>query len=317
MKLGVKFNLPFRFMGEDEFEFNVGNTSVKIKILLVQNFEAAANIMGMEISTSGEGAKVEMDADHHGLVNFTKIKMEIDDRSDYTMESFDHFGEKFDLLIKMKCFQYLNRLVIVVKHVTNNYWIRYVNLRDIMNFQIFDLSTNPPMACISMYPGHGYTFPNFKVLEQLKMKDQINLILKEQTRIPIWKNLFLDSINYFTMSRYNESVVTANIALESFVATHLYNKLTQEFPNENVENRKKVLKLPKSLHDVMKKHFPIIDGRNFEEQVELWKKFDNIRVYIRTRAMHSFTIELDQKTAYETIDGIKEIIKLIDPEVNM
>jgi len=318
MKLGVKFNLPFRFLDEDHFEFFVRDKFVIVEIKLVQNFDGAEKIMGMEITTSGQGAKVDMDADYHGLVNFTSVKMELSDKSDCTMECYlDKFGDKFEYVIKVTCMQVLNILARTVRHVTNNYWIRYINLRDIVNFQVFDLSTNPPQACISINPSHGYSFPNFNISAQSATKNEIDRILREQTRIPIWKNLFLDSINYFTMSRYNESVVTVNIALESFVATHLYNKLNQQFPHDVQENRMMVIKLPKSLHEIMKKHFPKIDGRNFEAQRDLWKRFDIIRVYIRTRAMHSFTMALDEKTAYDTIHGIREIIKWIDPTVNI
>jgi len=289
---------------------------VKIDIILTQNFEGASKIMGMDITTSGSG-KVEMNADEHGLVNFTSVKMELSDKSKCTIECYIDELDRFELLTKVTCMQLLNRVAKVVRHVTNNYWIRYVNLRDIVNFQLFDLSTDPPQAIVSINPGHGYNFPNFNIQPLSSVKDEIDRILKEEERIPIWKNLFLDSINYFTMSRYNESVITVNIALESFVATHLYNKLNQKFPDEQQNNRKKVMRLPKSLHDIMRKHFPTIDGRNFEDQENLWKKFDDIRTYIRTRAIHSFTMELDQMTAYKTISGIREIIKWIDATANI
>jgi hypothetical protein len=41
MKLGVKFNLPFRFLDEDHFEFFVKDTFVNVEVKLVQNFNGA------------------------------------------------------------------------------------------------------------------------------------------------------------------------------------------------------------------------------------------------------------------------------------
>jgi len=322
MKWGIKFNLPFRLMDEDRFQFRFKDTEVKAEIKLLQNFEGAKKIMGMEISTSGEGAKVDMNADYYGLVNYTGVRMELtDDRSNTTGFNDQMFldiesGFKFDYSMKVTCMQILNIIVKTVRHVTNNYLVRYVSLRDIVNFQIFNLSVSPPQVCISMNPGHGYAFPNFKILSQYQEKSEINRILNEGRIIPIWKNLFLDSINYFTMSRYNESVVTVNIALESFVATHLYNKLNLKSPDNGQENREEILKLPKSLHEVMRKKFPKYDGRNFEAQNRLWRIFDTIREY-RTKAVHSFTMGLDEKIANDTIHSTREIIKWIDPSVEI
>jgi hypothetical protein len=60
MKLGIKFNLPFRLVDEDTYEFPFKKVSVKIVVKLIQNFRAAEDILGMKIETSGEGAKVDM-----------------------------------------------------------------------------------------------------------------------------------------------------------------------------------------------------------------------------------------------------------------
>jgi hypothetical protein len=99
MKLGVKFNLPFRFLDEDHFEFFVKDTFVNVEVKLVQNFNGAEKIMGMGITTSGQGAKVDMDADYHGLVNFSSVKMELSDKSDCTMECYlDKLSQKFEVV---------------------------------------------------------------------------------------------------------------------------------------------------------------------------------------------------------------------------
>ena len=186
-----------------------------------------------------------------------------------------------------------------------------------MDFQIFDLSQSPPLAVISVIPDHGYGFPNFQVVEQEKIKDLIQQALSNQKEIATWKNLFLDSIDYFTKDRYNDAVIIANVSLESLIANHLFHKLNKINSDNQEENRLEILKLPKSLHKIMKKHFPNIDGRNLEDYKQLWTKFDNIRKYTRPDAMHSFTKKIDQKTAFDTLQDIRTIIKWIDAHINL
>jgi hypothetical protein len=288
-------------------------------VKLMQNFKAAEKIMGITIETSGDGSKVDMNADYHGIVNFTRIEMDMSDNTDCTLQCLlDEAGMSADILIKNYCMQLVNRLAEVIRNATNNYWIRFVSLRDIMKFQIFDLSQDEQhrLVVISMNPGHGYNFRNFKVLEQKEVESEIDKTLREQSKIPFWKNLFLDSVNYFTIERYNEAVISANIALESFVAEHLFSLLNQKSPNRENENRDEILKLPKSLHKIMKNHFPAIDGRAFEANNLLWEKFDDAR-NSRARAMHSFTKRIPQEETFKIIQDIRQIILWIDPSVKL
>ncbi len=138
MKLKVHFNLPFRFVDEGKYELSHKKVAIKIHVKLMQNFEAAEKIMGMTIETSGEGSKVDMNADYHGMVNFTHIEMEMSDNTDCTLQClFDEAGMSADILIKIHCMQLVNHLAEVIRTATNNYWIRFVSLRDIMKFQIW------------------------------------------------------------------------------------------------------------------------------------------------------------------------------------
>lgn len=65
----------------------------------------------------------------------------------------------------------------------------------------------------------------------------------------------------------------------------------------------------------MKKHFIEIDGRKLKDNPTLWDKFDKIRRFIRPRAIHSFTAEVDPNTSFETIQYVREIMRWIDPSI--
>ena len=306
MKVGIKCNLPFRFVDEDIYHLSYQKVSVKITIILVQNYEASKKIMGMELITSGEGAKVDMNADEHGLVNFTNVKMEIEDKTEMTLTQLYDAEKITDYMIKNSVMIILNRLGEVVRHATNNYYIRSVNLRDIQKFEMADLTRIPNRVRISSYPSHGYQFPDFKIFEQSQMKEKIKKDLIEDVNLPTWKSLLLDAINLFTVARYNEAVIISNVALESFIADHLYNKLNQKYPDKAAaDNKARILRHPKSLHRIMKKHFIEIDGRKLKDNLTLWDKFDKIRKFIRPSAMHSFTDKIDQSVRH-----IKQFKKL-------
>jgi hypothetical protein len=98
-----------------------------------------------------------------------------------------------------------------------------------------------------------------------------------------------------TVDRYYDSVLLVNVALESFVADHLYEILN----NKNTDRAKNLLiikGLPKSLYQIFKKHFLKIDGRDFTKETELWDKFEEVR-NTRTDAAHSFTKKIDPVSA--------------------
>jgi hypothetical protein len=310
MILCASFNLLFRFV--DEGTYNVPYTWVhtksliKVQIKLEQSFSKSEQIAGFKIEKSG-GSKVDTTVDEHGIINHTKVLLEFEDNKNY-LNNVD----KYDLLqqmhipLKLASQQVLNRLGQIVRVTTNNFWIRSVNLRDMFDFRLYDKDTR--IFMITFDPGHGYHFPGLNVLEQSKVKGEI-----EDALIPTWKDLYLDAINYFTIGRFNESVIIMNTALESFVAEHFYQKL-QTHPEliQKKENAKEeVLDIfGNKFHKVMEKYFGIIDGRSFKEQQDLWTKFNNAR-NTRRLAIHSFTRRISDEKAKEALDGIMEIINWI------
>ncbi|MGI8833245.1 MAG: hypothetical protein ACR2IS_11495 [Nitrososphaeraceae archaeon] len=222
--------------------------------------------------------------------------------------------QQINTALKLACVQLLNKLGQIIRVTTNNFWIRSINLRDVFNFYV--LNKNTKQFILAMDPGQGYYFPNLKTIEQNKAKAEIEETLTADLPVPPWKELYLDAINYFTIGRYNESVIIMNIALESFVAEHFFQQL-KENPDliQKKENPKdEVLDiLGHKFHKVMEKYFITIDGRSFKNQEELWTKFDDART-TRKYAVHSFTKMISHETAKRVLDNIMEIMDWIRPK---
>jgi hypothetical protein len=59
------------------------------------------------------------------------------------------------------------------------------------------------------------------------LNSDIAKILGNEDTIAFHDILFLDSINYYQTGRFDEALITMNIALESFAATYLANRLRE------------------------------------------------------------------------------------------
>lgn len=319
MKLGLTFNIPFRFVNPGKYKFKNSEYDVEVSIELAQNLETARNVAGWTISGS-EGSSVDYNADVHGLFNFSKVRMKLEKNNDcnlsclieqYTIGMESHV----DLVLKEISIKVINRLIEVVRISTNNYWLRFINLRDIHDFRIFDISQNPPMFHLGMDFSHGFMFPNIEVKDQNFMNAKIITDLENNIPTPTWKNLFLDAINFFTMERFNEAILIVNVALEAFTAQYVLKKLKEISANDD-EAWERMKRLPKSMKKMYEKHFHLIDGRKFKEGNEIWLKLINVRE-MRTSAAHSFTRKMTLNEAYKVILDTKDILEWVDPEISL
>jgi hypothetical protein len=109
----------------------------------LENFTKSKEIGGMGIETS-EGGTVDLSTDEHGIINYTRVSVEFEYNS--CDLDFDPLG-KFDLLqqintvVKLACVELLNKLGQIIRAITNNFWIRSINLRDIFDFYVFNKAT--------------------------------------------------------------------------------------------------------------------------------------------------------------------------------
>jgi hypothetical protein len=219
--------------------------------------------------------------------------------------------------IKENCVIYLNRLLDVVRYNTKFYHIEQISENDIVNFDFITTDERGKQRQGAAWDLSGPFFPLNSIAES-DVFDKILNMLKNGDKVPLNENLMLDSYRYFAKRQFNIAVILGNVALESIVAAHLYDKLVAKGLTKEESRRKisDIFSLKKSdgekggLHKVLKKDFTDIDERDFYTGSGLWIKFNTIRT-IRKNVVHPSITNLSHDKALEILKDIEEIVKWI------
>ena len=138
----------------------------------------------------------------------------------------------------------------------------------------------------------------------------IHVKLLNETKFQTSESLYFDAVQYFSYSRFNESVIYANIALEVFVEEYLRRKyLAQGYREEEIS--KKVSKLFSKhisnggFHNLVKDTY--FTGATEENLNPLVQKFEYCRVK-RKNSIHLFTTKLSEDEARNVFTYVQDII---------
>lgn len=316
----VKLTLPFPLLAEGEYAITLSGKTAIVTIKHEYNQSGMENMTSMGMRPLGPG-KLVMEPDHHGIANYAKVTVAfsyavnpiVTDIS--TIPQNDHFKivgnaktiEDHIGPVTRECMNYLNRLVEVVRCYTGKYWIPPLSGRDIfMNSIAVSGDDGMTHQIMPLGPAAmGLYFP-LQIRQESQLQDVISKALKEEEEIPFYYNLFLDAISYFSEAKFNEAIIVINIVLEAIVAEHLYRKLLEGGTGDEDAKKRVNNIFGDGLHEVMKKHFPAIDGRDFSSNEALWKKFDHARL-LRKHTMHPKTRKLSEQETRETLHDIIEI----------
>lgn len=223
---------------------------------------------------------------------------------------FDESPSKAEV-IKRECAACLNRLGEVVRFKTRLFVIERVFEHDIFlfNFDTVD-STGKKSTGSAFGFGGGPIFPINSIPEQ-NVEPELIQMLRNETEVPFYENLRLDSYYYFITGQFNNAVIIHNIILESIVADHLRGKLLKKgLSNEEADKTvDKIFSQKKGMHRVMSEGFEQIDGRSFRSS-NLWEKFTLART-TRKNVIHPRTTRISKELALQTLQDIEEIIDWI------
>jgi hypothetical protein len=127
--------------------------------------------------------------------------------------------------VKREALSYFNRLIDVLRWKTRKFWIRDISEFDISYMEINrEDDVGKTTGGFSLDMGNP-SFPPYPMnsLDENASRSNINTLLNNET--PIHDIQFLDSINHYQTGRFDDAVVTMNIALESFVSVYLARRL--------------------------------------------------------------------------------------------
>jgi hypothetical protein len=223
-------------------------------------------------------------------------------------------GEQLFTSAEAECITYLNRLLDVVKYLTNKYWLAPLSSRDLY---VDNVETIPDIGERRIHLGMGpKSFNPFNLLitEQSQLKREIDQILLKEKKIPFFNSTFLDSFNAFDTRRFNEAVIIINAAFEGYVADFLISKLMKKGYSEEDAKKdvgRRFSRQKRTLHKVLTTGFKEIVGKSLEDDDKnLWQKFEDAREK-RKSAVHPYISQLTQEDAVKVISNIREIIDWI------
>ncbi len=307
VKTIVNFVLPFVTVEEGKYEVSLDGKIAKITISFQQNPESFEKVTKLKFQDRGD-VKLNILPDPHGIVNYTNVTIEIPSYYDPNKGKPIVIDDSITNPLKQDCISYINRLVEVVRFSTSKYWIPRINEQDILTFE-YTTTDDSGKTRSGLYSdfGRGRTFP-LVIRQQVTVQEQISDFLRNEGKIPLDQNLFLDSINYFVIGSFNEAVIIVNVALEVLVQKHLFERFKNKGFQDDDAN-KKVDKIfskekkngKKGLHKILTVDFEEIGKKSLENSLDLWIKFNKMRS-TRKNAIHPKTKKIPPEEAKNTIE---------------
>ncbi len=317
VKTIAKMTIPFPLFEEGVYDVSLDNKKARIIVKHLQQKEKMKDIYGYEISATGNG-KVTMTPDPHGISQITKIEIEfpfyiLPKKSFHIMPDGQRVGPVVDHSgqIQRWCLLYLNRMVEVFKWKTGQYWLNISGQDAILNcFDLYDDSNKNVGGEFGMFSFSGFGFLN-KIKEPSDVLNDVKNDLKNEQKIPIYDVLYLDSIQFFTLGRFREAIVTINIALEMLISIYLEQQL-----EDKGWDKDKIKKEMDNVFDkfkterILKKHFKRLLNRSIEENKELLKKLQQAR-NVRRGVVHPKPTYLDEQKTRNSMTNVLEVMNWV------
>jgi hypothetical protein len=188
--------------------------------------------------------------------------------------------------VKREALNYYNRFIDVLRWKTRKFWIRPISESDVSYMEISKVNDIGKKRQGFSFDMGNPSFPPYPLnsVDESSAKYDIDTLLMNEMPIAFHDILFLDAINYYWAGRFDEATITMNIALESFVANFLADKLRKSGRSE-MEVKKKIDKAfstdreshKAGMRKAITKYFKEIENRSLEQDVELWQEFEKAR----------------------------------------
>ena len=325
VKTVARLTLPFALLENGSFDVSLDKRIAKITVQRENTVSRQGQMTGMEFMVS-KGGTLTMKNDFYGLVNITRLRVElpyliypskIQDLGNGRLEDLSH---DHHINVQRDCLLYLNRLIEVIRWQTRRYWIHNLSGSDIYlnSFDLFDDQGNNIGGQTHGQPIHTlFNLPNF-ALYQSDRKKEIDAVLETEERIPVHDMLYLDALQDFSQGRFNKAVMLINTALESATTEFLLQTLmTQEESKENAKKKiDKILKFGKKkngksgFHKILTEDFKDIAGRSLEDEQELWDGFNDARLKRKT-TLHPYVGQLYEGVAKKAIIDVLKVMNWV------
>jgi len=325
VKTVVDLTFPFALLDNGTYNVSINDKTSIIKITRENTQSRQAQMMGMSF-VAPPGATMRMPNDFYGLVDITRIRIEfpflihptkVRDKGDGTLEDLSHDNH---VTVQRVCLVYLNRLIEVIRWHTKRHWIHNLAGSDVYlnKFDLFDDNGRNIGGQIHGQPILTlFTLPSVTETQDSK-KNQIDLSLESEERVPVHDALYLDALHDFSQGRFNKSIMAINTALESATTEYLFQQLIKNGDSESDAEKKidKILSFgikrnrKSGFHKILTEDFKSITGRSLEDEPELWNRFKDARVKRKT-TLHPHVGKLSEDTSRQAIVDVLNVMNWV------
>ena len=324
-KTVVYLTLPFALLDDGTYNVSLDNKKAIIILKRENTVSRQGQMMGGQFMVP-QGATMKMENDFYGLVDITRIKIElpflihstiIRDKGDGTLEDISH--DNHDNVQKV-CLNYLNRLIEVIRWHTRRFWIHNLAGSDVYlnKFDLFDHDGRNVGGQEHLQPILTlFNLPNNSV-NQSNKQNQIKSSLESDERIPVHDSLYLDALHDFSQGRFNKAVMIINTGLESATTEYLLQQLIKNgMPRDDAKKKiDKILSFgirlnrKSGFHKILTEDFKEVTGRSLEDEPELWEGFKVARLKRKT-TIHPYIGKLSESESRKVINDILSVINWV------
>jgi len=325
VKTIANLTLPFALLDNGTYNVSIDGKTALIILTRENTQSRQTQMMGMSF-IAPPGATMTMPNDFYGLVDITRIKIEFPflirptkmrDKGDGTLEDLSHDNH---VNVQKICLTFLNRLIEVIRWHTKRHWIHNLAGSDVYlnSFDLFDDNGRNVGGQIHGQPILTlFGLPNEDETQDAK-KNQIQLSLESEEKVPVHDALYLDALHDFSQGRFNKAVMVINTALESATTEYLFQHLIKK-GNSRDDAKKTIDKIisfgkkknkKSGFHKILTEDFKSVTGRSLEDESELWTGFNDARLKRKT-TLHPYVGKLSEDQARKAIIDILNVMNWV------
>ena len=322
LKTVAHLTLPFALLDDGTYKVSLDDKEAIIMLQRENTISRQAQLMGVEFIVP-QGATMKMENDFYGLVDITRIRIElfflirsthVRDIGDGRLEDISHDNHNN---VQKICVNYLNRLIEVIRWQTRRFWIHDLAGTDVYlnKFDLFDHDGRNIGGQVQMQPILTLLELPSDAVNQSNKKNQIESSLASNERIPVHDTLYLDALQDFSQGKFNKAVMIINTGLESAITEYLLQQLIKNGMSREDAKKKidQFLKFGKKRNGktgfgkILSEDFKEVTGRSLEDVSELWEGFKDARLKRKT-TIHPYVGKLSEEESRKAINDILNVI---------
>lgn len=287
------FYLPFYPIPEGVYKVKINDNLAEIKIKRIGRNQKEASIFTSIENYDTSKTTPRNWGDMHGIISYCTVQV-----------LFHHIVVPDQ--IKMECLFYVNNLIKTVRYHTRNVKLMEIIPEDFLAFSWKSSWGKGSEWLTDKRPNVDWTTYEFE-----NKRDEIDNFLINNSEIPLFDELLLNSKYFMLRREWDLAIVEAYHSLEVFLRRYHEKKLkNKNYPEKLIDLLLKNAYVPFMLNDLLSIDSNVTLIENNKKLWDKWKNKPDIPS-IRNRIMHGKG-KATQEEAERIINTVEEIIKWVN-----